>query len=106
MENITHNLLSSVRFSTEDILHVMNDLDSNKTNVHDKIRIKIFEIYRSLVSRPFETIWKSCLVKGKFLLDFKKLMLYYYMKKSDKQSVIDCFSIWGKYFSTILCLIS
>ena len=56
MENITHNLLSSVRFSTEDILHVMNDLDSNKTNVHDKIRIKIFEIYLSLVSRPFETI--------------------------------------------------
>ena len=98
MENITHNLLSSVRFSTEDILHVMNDLDSNKTNVHDKIRIKILEIYRSLVSRPFETIWKSCLVKGKFLLDFKKLMLYYYMKKSDKQSVIDCFSIWGKIF--------
>ena len=56
MENKTHNLLSCVRFSTEDILHVMNNLDSNKTNVHDKIRIKIFELYRSLVSRPLETI--------------------------------------------------
>lgn len=40
MENITHNLLSSVRFSTEDILHVMNNLDSNKTSAHDKLGLK------------------------------------------------------------------
>lgn len=39
-----------------DILNVMNNLDLNKTNVHNKTSIKILKIYGSPVYRPLETI--------------------------------------------------
>ena len=43
-------------FHTKDRLNVMNNLDLNKTNVHNKTSIKILKIYGSPVYRPLETI--------------------------------------------------
>ena len=62
----TDNSLYSVRFSTEDILQIINNLDSNKVPGHDEVSIKMLKVCGSSVCRPLQTIYKSCLHKGKF----------------------------------------
>ena len=67
----TENSLCSVRSSTEDILQIINNLDSNKPHGHDEISIRMLKICGSFVCRPLQIIYKSCLDRGKF---GKKLM--------------------------------
>ena len=62
----TNNSLYSVRFSTEDILQIINNLDSNKAPGHDEISIRMLQICGSSVCRPLRIIYKSCLDRGKF----------------------------------------
>ena len=50
------NSLYSVRFSTEDILQIINNLDSNKARGHDEISIRMLKICGSSVCRPLQII--------------------------------------------------
>ena len=62
----TENSLYSVRFSTEDILQIINNLDSSKAHGHNEISIRMLKICGSSVCKPLQIIYKSCLDKGKF----------------------------------------
>ena len=97
----TDNSLYSVRFSTENILQIMNKLDSNKAHGHDEISIRMLKICGSSVCRTSQIIYKSCLDRGKFLQEWEKA------KKNDKQLVknyrpICLLPICGKVFERIL----
>ena len=97
----TNNSLYSVRFSTEDILQIINNLDSNKTHGHDEISIRMLKICGSYdeisirmlkicgssVCRPLQIIYKSCLDRGKFTQEWKKANVVSVHKKNDKQLV-------------------
>ena len=83
----TNNSLYSVRFSTEDILQIINNLDSNKTHGHDEISIRMLKICGSSVCRPLQIIYKSCLDRGKFTQEWKKANVVSVHKKNDKQLV-------------------
>ena len=104
----TDNSLYSVRFSTEDILQITNNLDSNKAHGHDEISsIRMLKTCDSSVWRPLQIIYKSCLDKGKFPQDWKKANIVPGHKKNDKQLVknyrlISLLSICGKNFERIL----
>ena len=104
----TDNSLYSVRFSTEDILQITNNLDSNKAHGHDEISsIRMLKTCGSSVWRPLQIIYKSCLDKGKFPQDWKKANIVPGHKKNDKQLVknyrlISLLSICGKNFERIL----
>ena len=65
----TDNSLYSVKFSTENILQMINKLDSNKAHGHDEISITMLKICGSSVCRPLQIIYKSCLDKEKFPQD-------------------------------------
>ena len=68
----TDNSLYSVRFSTEDVLQIINSLDSNKVHGHKEISIRKLKICGSSVCRLLEIVYKSCLDKGKFPQEWKK----------------------------------
>ena len=53
----TNNSLYSGRFSTEDILQIINNLDSNKAHGHDEISIRMLKICGSSVCRPLQIIY-------------------------------------------------
>ena len=63
----TDNSLYSVRFSTEDVLQIKNNLDSNKLHGHDETSIAILKIFGSFVCRPLQIIYQSYLNREKFL---------------------------------------
>ena len=63
----TDNSLYSVRFSTEDVLQVKNNLDSNKLHGHDETSIAILKIFGSFVCRPLQIIYQSYLNREQFL---------------------------------------
>ena len=103
----TNNSLYSVRFSTEDILQIINNLDSNKVQGHDEISIRMLKICGSSVCRPLQIIYKSCLDRGKFPQEWKKANVVPVHKKNDKQLVknyrpISLLPICDKIFERIL----
>ena len=55
-----------VRFSTEDIIKIINNLDPNIVNIHDEITIRMFKICGFSVCRPLQIIYKSYIGWGKF----------------------------------------
>ena len=80
----TENSLYSLKFSTENILQIINKLDSNKAHGHDEISIRMFKIYGSSVRRPSQIIYKYCLNRGKFPQEWKKANVIPVHKKNDK----------------------
>ena len=57
--------LCSVRFSTEDILKIINNLDSDKAHSPDEISVRMLKLRGSSVCRPLQIICKSYLEKGR-----------------------------------------
>ena len=81
----TDSSLYSVKFSTENILQIINKLDSNKAHGHDEISIRMLKICGSSVCRPLQIIYKSCLDRGKFPQEWKKANVVPVHKINDKQ---------------------
>ena len=110
----TDNSLYSVKFSTENILQIINKLDSNKTHGHDQISIRMWKICDSSVRRPLQIIQKSCLDRGKFPQEWKKANLSQYIRKMinswSKIIVLSpCYLnvvTFLNLFSTTFCLVS
>ena len=103
----TDNSLYSVRFSTEDILQIINNLESNKAHGHNEIIIRMLKICDSSFCRPLQIIYKSCLDMGKFPQEWKKPNVVPVHKKNDKQPVknyrpTSLLHICGKIFECIL----
>ena len=63
----TDNSLYSVKVSTENMLQIINKLDSNKAHGHDEISIRTLKICGSSVCRLLQIIYKPCLDRGKSL---------------------------------------
>ena len=95
--------LYSVRFSTEDILNIINTLDSIKAHYHDEISLRMLKICGSCVCRPLQIIYKFCLDSEKFPQESKKATAVPAHKKNDKQLVeyyraISLLPMCGKIF--------
>ena len=103
----THNSLYFIRFSTEDILQIIDNLDSIKVYGHDEFSIRMLKICGSSVSGPLQIIYKSCLDRGKFPRQWEKANVVAANKKNDEQlvknyRVISILPICGKTFERIL----
>ena len=68
----TDTSLSSYRFTKDDILRIINNLDPNKTHGHDEISIRMLKICGDSIFRPLSIIFKACLRTGIFPLEWKK----------------------------------
>ena len=64
--------LCNVTFSSDEILRIIQNLDSEKTHSHERISIQILKICGPSTCKPLGIIFKSCLESGIFLLEWKK----------------------------------
>ena len=96
--------LYSLKFFTENILQIINKLDSNKVHGYDEISIRMSKLCSSSVCRPLQIVYKSCLDRI-FHRNGKKLML------SQLKIIVlsPCYLYVVRFFnvfSKTLCLIS
>ena len=68
----TDKLLSNIIFSSDDILKIIQNLDSEKVHDFDRINIQMLKIYGLSICKTLGIIFKSCLESGIFPLEWKK----------------------------------
>ena len=68
----TDKFLSNITFSSDDILKIIQNLDSEKAHGFDRISIRMLKICGPSICKPLEFIFKSCLESGIFPLEWKK----------------------------------
>ena len=81
----THESLSTIHFSTDDILKIIRNLDLNKAHAHDMITIRMIKLCEISICRPLKLIFQSCLESEKFPTEWKKANVVPVHKKCDKQ---------------------
>ena len=75
---------STVRFSENDILKVIQKLDPNKAHGHDKISIRMLKLSDKAIFKPLHMIFTSCLETGVFPIHWKKANVVPMHKKESK----------------------
>ena len=83
----THQSLSTVEFSTYDILKIIRNLDPNKAHGDDMISIRMLNICDESICKPLGIIFRSCLENGKFPSQWEKAnMIPVFKKKKQTRS--------------------
>ena len=97
----TDKFISLISLSSKDIARIIRDLDPNKAHGHDMISIRMLKICGETISKPLEIIFKSCIEKGRFLMNGQKQMWFQSIKKviSKCQETTDLFQHVEKYLS-------
>ena len=103
----TDTFLSNITFSGNDILKIIQNLDSEKAHGHDRISIQMLKLWGPLMCKSIEIIFKSCLESGIFSLEMTKADVVPVHKTNDKQSLanyrpISLLLICGKIFERLL----
>ena len=103
----TYKLLSTIHFTSVNILKIIKNLDPNKAHGHDMISIRMIKICDASICKPLELIFRSCLENGKFPTEWKKVNVVPAHKKGDKQNLknyrpISLLPVAGKIFQRIL----
>ena len=83
----TDQSVTSINFSRDDILKIIQNLNPNKAHDPDKVSIRMIKICGKSLSKPFEMVFKSCVIKGEYPSEWKKANVVLVHKKSDKQSL-------------------
>ena len=103
----TDNRLSTVKFSTDDIAKMLQNLGPNKTHCHDKISIRMLQLCGNSICKPLELIFQQGMESGSFPPEWKKWNVVPIHKKDDKQ----CFKnyhptsllpIYEQFFETLI----
>ena len=68
----THKLLSTIHFTSDDILKIIKNLNPNKAHGHDMISSRMMKICDASICKPLELIFTSHLENGKFPTEWKK----------------------------------
>ena len=68
----TDQSLTPIKFSQDDILKIIQNLNPNKAHCRGKISIHMIKICANSLWKPLETIFESCIIKGEFLSEWKK----------------------------------
>ena len=106
---LTEHTLTSCNFFESDILHIINNQDSNKAHGHDMISIRMLKLCGEAICRPLNIIFKTYLNTGKFKFpsEWKKGNVVPIHKKDDKQNVknyrpVSLLPICGKIFERLI----
>ena len=62
----TDQSLTSINFTQDDILKIVQNLSPNKAHGPGKISIHMIKICGNSLSKPLEMTFKSCIIKGEF----------------------------------------
>ena len=103
----TDKFLSNITFTKKDIEKVLQNLDSNKGQVHDRTSMRMLKICGKSIIKPLLIIYKKCLEKGRFPNEWKKANVVSVHKKNGKQVLknyrpISLLPICGKVLERLL----
>ena len=87
---LTEKRLSTVKFVSNDILKIIQNLNPNKAHGHHKISIRMLKICGDSLYRPLELIFNDCLANGIYPSDWRKGNIVPVYKKNDKQPLNNC----------------
>ena len=79
----TDQSLTSINFSQDDILKIIQNLNPNKAHGQDKISICMIKICGKSLCKPLEVNFQSCIINGEYPA-WKKANIVPVHKKSDK----------------------
>ena len=82
----TDQSLTSINYSPNDLLKIIQNLNSNQANGPDKISIRMIKICGNSLCKPLEMIFKSCIIKGGFPSEWKKFNVVPGHKKATSHS--------------------
>ena len=77
----TSQSLSSIEFSTYDILKIFRSLNPNKAHRHVMISIRMLKVCGESICKPLGIVFRSCFENGKFLSQWKKANVVPVLKK-------------------------
>ena len=102
----THNLLSSLQFTADDIKSIINKLDPNKARRH-MISIRMIKLCGDAIYKPLEVIIKSCLNQDIFTPEWKKANIVPVYKKGGHQCVknyrrVSLLPVFNKIFERLI----
>ena len=103
----TENRLSTVNFSIDDIAKILQNLDPNKAHGHDKISIRMLQLYDNSICKPLELIFQQAMESRSFPSQWKKGNVVPIHKKDGKQCLknyrpISLLPICGKIFEKLI----
>ena len=103
----TNTCLSTVRFSENDILKVIQKLDPSKAHGHNKISIRVLKLSDKPICKPLHMIFTSCLETGVFPIHLKKVNVVPIHNKESKELFknyrpVSLLPIWGKVFEYLI----
>ena len=82
----TDQSLTSVNFSQDDLLKIIQNLNPNRSHGPNKISIRMIKICNNSLGKPLEMIFKSCITKGKLPSGWEKANVAC-THKNDEQSL-------------------
>ena len=85
VQYLTDKRLSSFDFSEDDIIRVIQKLDSNKAHGQDNISIRMIKICGKSICKTLRKIFEESLRTGTFPLEWKRANIVPTFKKGDKQ---------------------
>ena len=68
----THESMSTICFTSDDILKIIKNFDPSKAHGYDMINILMVKLCDVSFCKPLELIFKSCLESGQFPFEWKK----------------------------------
>ena len=77
----TDQSLTSINFSQDDILKIIQNLNPNKAHGLDKMNLCLIKICGNSLCKPLEMIFRFCIVKGEFPSEMKKANVVPVQKK-------------------------
>ena len=86
----THESLTAIDFSNNDILKIIRNLDPNKAHGHDMISIRMVKICDDFICKPLKLMFQSCSESDKFTSKWKKAIVVPIHKRGDKQILKNC----------------
>ena len=81
----TEKRLSAIKFSSNNIFDIIQQLDPNKAHSHDMISIRMLKICGKSICRRLELIFKECISNGVFPSEWNKGNLVPIHNKNDRQ---------------------
>ena len=98
--------LSTVEFSTYDILEIIRNLNPNKAHGHDMTSIRMLKICDESICKPLGIIFRSCLQNVKFPSEMKKANVVPVFKKNKQEDKnyppISLLHVSSKIFESLL----
>ena len=76
----TENTISSIDFGSDDIAKIIHNLDPSKDD-HGTISNRLLKICSNSISKPLQLIFRSCIENAKFPSEWKKLILFQFIRK-------------------------